>query len=188
MSKIFKILFLTFCAITIYCYGYDDNLGNFLLGEASLSNSTYSLTDMAGGSILGQAQKNTFEMDTFSENGTLEDADVRMIARNIEITYQETLENTPTDNSVVYPGTQLTFHLLLVNFKNVWADNYNIRDIIPANTHLYYSGKPPTLNGAVYNIEYLGVTSNAGPGNIVEFLFDLAPSGSATFSYTVTVD
>lgn len=92
------------------------------------------------------------------------------------------------NNYDLVPGSKIKYYVIIKNQGNITANNYYIRDFVPVNTHLYYTGEPPTLNGDVINIEYLGATENGGPNAEIKFKYDLPPEGVATFSFTLTVD
>lgn len=113
---------------------------------------------------------------------------------DVAITSRQFLIIAPLDNGYngketdLVPGTKIKYTITIKNNSSATANNYYIRDVIPSKTHLYYDEETPSLNGNAKNIEYQGVTYNAGAGNEIKFKYDLDPNGEAYFKYTLTVD
>ncbi len=185
-----RLILLAICLVNlaVVVFAYDTNYGYVLPAGTTAESTSYDSDAALINSYSGSSSSTSYRLDFTLLNGQSSSADVVIISRQVSI-ISPTANGYAGSGTDIVPGSKIKYTITIRNSGAATANNYYIRDIVPNNTHLYYTGNPPTLNGEAINIEYQGTTSNAGPGAEIQFKYDLPPNGGeAYFKYTLTVD
>ncbi len=119
--------------------------------------------------------------------------EVEFINRTIAFAYPPGYEAGGGDTSggvaELPPGSKITFNIVIRNNSQATATSINLYDVIPNDSHLYYTDTPVVVGAQAW--VWKGAKDNnatSASENAVWFEMTIAASDTVTASYTITID
>jgi uncharacterized repeat protein (TIGR01451 family) len=107
---------------------------------------------------------------------------VKVLSRTVTV-------NAPNGTAQLLPGAKIKYDITVQNLGGSIATSVNIKDLIPANCHLYYTDAPTVVGTTEW--AWLGATDNAATNattDAVKYEITIPALTTVTASYTVTLD
>jgi uncharacterized repeat protein (TIGR01451 family) len=107
---------------------------------------------------------------------------VKVLSRTVTV-------NAPNGTAQLLPGAKIKYDIAVQNLGGSIATSVNIKDLIPANCHLYHTDAPTVVGTTEW--AWLGATDNAATQatvDAVKYEITIPALTTVTASYTVTLD
>ncbi len=169
----------------------------------SLDTATLNVSVLVNGtapvsySAFANAYAATFDSDrayggenfSYIINLIAEGYDLEILERIVSVNAPAGYTGEVISSEKIVPGTKLDHYIVIKNNSFSDAVSINIKDVIPANCHLYYiENVMPTVNGALV-WEWKGATANVAPkDNAIWYEITIPGQSVVTASYSVTLD